>query len=369
MIAEHLEHAGDDEGAMKYLRQAGDQAAARYANAEAVLYFTRALELTPHDKLTHRYDLLLAREKVLNMQGDREKQESDLAEMQEIARALSDVHREAEVALRQAAYADATSNYPAAIAAAQEAIRLAQTVQDTGSQAVGHFQWGNAARCQGDYETARYQLEQALARAGGSRQVEVDSLCSLGMLTDTQGDYDRAQTYYEEALRISREDGDRRGESRTLFQLSKLFFRQGDNARTRDYAEQSLLIVRETGDRWIEVRLLNALGTSSHLQGDLQTTRIYYEQARRTSHEIGDREYESIVLGNLGVLSTWLGDLAAAKCFLEQALLLTREIGSLEHESYVLNELGMTLALQGDYAAASERCEQSLRIARELGYR
>ena len=113
--------------------------------------------------------------------------------MQELAQILGDDRKRAEVALRQAAYADATSNYPAAVAAAQEAIRLAQAVQDTGSQAGGHLQWGRAAQHQGDYETGRCQLEKAVAlsRAAGLRQVEANSLRALGVLTgDHQGAYE-----------------------------------------------------------------------------------------------------------------------------------------------------------------------------------
>ena len=67
LIADHLELAGKDEQAAIYLYQAGEGAAKRYANDEAVQYYCRALDLTPEDDLVGRYDLLLAREKVLNI--------------------------------------------------------------------------------------------------------------------------------------------------------------------------------------------------------------------------------------------------------------------------------------------------------------
>jgi predicted ATPase len=370
-LARHFDEAGIAEKARTYLERAGRQAAVRFANDEAIAYFSRALDLTPENRPGERYALLLAREQVYGLQGERQLQANDLAALQELAQILGDDRKRAEVALRQAAYADATSDYPAAVAAAQEAIRLAQAVQDPSSQAVGHWEWGTAAVCQGDYETARCQLEKALAlsRAAGLRQVEANSLRSLGVLTVDQGDYDRAQTYYEEAQRIFREEGDRLGESKTLNNLGVLSTLQGDHASARGYYERSLTIYRETGDRRHEGSVLGNLGIVSAHQGDLHAARTRFEQSRFTSHEVGDRESESKMLGNLGVLSTFLGDLAAARYFFEQALLLVREIGSQRDESFVLKGLGYALALQGDYAAAGECCEQSLRIARELGAR
>jgi adenylate cyclase len=370
-LARHYVEAGIVEKARVYLRRAGELAAARYANDEAVAYFSRALDLTSESRPDECYTLLLAREKIWSLKGAREAQAQDLTTLEELAEALDGDQRRAEVALRQARYASFTSDYLAAIAAAQEAIRLAQAVQDPSIQAVGHFQWGTAAKNQGDYETARCQLEQgmALSRAAGMRQVEADCLRVLGVLSLEQGDYDKAKTYYEESLRISCEEGDRRSESKTLNNLGNVFAYQGDWTSARSYHKQALAVFRETGDRRSEAVLLGNLGINAGLQGDLQAARAYYEQARLTSHEVGDRDGESRMLCALGSVSGSLGDLAAARCFLEQALLLVREIGRSPEEATILLILGFTLAMQGDYPAAGECCGQSLRLARELGAR
>jgi adenylate cyclase len=370
-LARHFEQAGIANKARIYLHKAGKQAADRFANDEAISYFSRALDLTPEGNPDERYALLLAREQIYGLQGERELQTQDLAALQELAQILGDNQKWTELALRQAAHADATSNYPAAVAAAQEAVRLAEAVQDTSSQAVGHLRWGAAAWHQGDSETARCQLEQALAlsRAAGLRRVEASSLRSLGVVAGGQGDYDRAQTYSEEAVCICREEGDRLGESRTLINLGAVFSRQGDHARARACEEQALSVFREIGDRQREGVVLGNLGVASFQQGDLRAARTCYEQSRLISQEVGDRDSESRMLGNLGGVSGSLGDLAAARRFLERALLLVREIGRQRDESYVLNELGFTLAMQGDYAAAGDYCGRSLLLARELGDR
>lgn len=370
-LALHFEEAGVGDKARLYLRRAGEQAMTRFANAEAIAYFSRALGLTPESDLDERYALLIAREQVYGLQAERALQAQDLAALQTLAQRLGDDRRRSEIALRRASYAEAMSDYPAAIAAAQEAVSLAEAAQDARGQAVGHLEWGRAARWKGDYETARCQLEQAVAlsRTEGLRQVEANGLRSLGVLSDDQGDYDRSKTHYEESLRICHDEGDRRGESKALNNLGFVFDLQGDHARAIGYYEQALPVFRESGDRRAEGILLGNLGVASARQGNLQGARTYFEQSRLTSHEIGDRNNESRMLSNLGTVSATLGDFTAARCFFEQALLLVREIGSRPDETAILTSLGLASAQQGDYSAAAEYCGQSLRLARELGDR
>ena len=149
LIAEHLELAGQREKAVIYLRRAGEQAVAKFSNAEAVRYLDRALALTPESDHAERYTLLLVREKVYDVQGTREAQAQDLATLMELAETLADDQRQAEVAVRQANYAEATSDYPATGVAAQMAIRLGQAAQDITSEAAGYHQWGRALWRQG----------------------------------------------------------------------------------------------------------------------------------------------------------------------------------------------------------------------------
>src|SRR5690606_5933737 len=56
-LALHFEKAGVDEKAGHYLQKAGEQSAARYANEEAIHYFTKALEITPQSNHEQRFDL------------------------------------------------------------------------------------------------------------------------------------------------------------------------------------------------------------------------------------------------------------------------------------------------------------------------
>jgi len=206
-LARHFVEAGIADKAATYLRRAGEQAAARFANDEALIYLGQALDLTPGSDVAARYAILLARERVYDVRGEREAQRQDLANLESLAARLGDpstsrrgelvepsgqAAQQAEVALRQANLAEVTGDYPAAVVAAQTTVRLAQTIPDVGHEAAGCLHWGRALWRQGDFEAARPQLERALtlARDAGLRQWELieDMPQATSLATATDGE-------------------------------------------------------------------------------------------------------------------------------------------------------------------------------------
>ena len=368
LIADHLELAGQTEQAVTYLCKAGEQAAAQFANAEAVAYFSRALDLTPETDTAERYALLLAREKVYDLQGKREAQRQDLSALEELAEALADERRKARVALRQAHFAEVTGDYPAASVAAQEAIGLAQISHADSLEAAGYLQWGVAVSYQGDYKVAQLQLEQAqsMARAAQLRQVEADSLRNLGAVAYYQCDYVGARAFFEQSLCNYREIGDRRGEGRALNSLGLVSMNQGDYARAMTYLEQALRIYGEIGDRRGEGMALLNLGLVSNKQDDYTRASTYLEQALHIKQKVGDRPGEGLALNGLGIASAERGDYTRARACFEQALPILCEIGDRQGENAVLNNLGSVCGEQGDYAGAKAYYEQALLICREI---
>ena len=182
MLAHHWEQAGEHERAVDYLLRAGEQAAAQYANEEAIGYFSRALDLTPQDDLETRFALLVAREAVYNVQGAREAQHADLETLEALVEAIDDDGRRAEVAWRKARYTMHT-DLEAAIVAAQEAVRLAQAAHDVESQVQSHLLWAQALLGQRDTKGAQIQCQKALAlsQAAALYETQATSLCILGL--------------------------------------------------------------------------------------------------------------------------------------------------------------------------------------------
>jgi len=364
LVAYHWEQARERQRAIEYLRRAGEQAAAQFANAEAVGYFSRALDLTPREDLVGRYELLLARERVHNVMAMREVQAEDLVALEALAQALNDDHQWAEVALRQARYAIQTSDYPATIAAAQSALRFSQAVQDVRREAAGYRYWGLALLDQGNYDAARSVLEHALAlsRAAGSREEEGLTLKRLAHVRLTEHDYVEARAYYEEARRVYREMGDRRGELTGEY----VYVGLGELDEARAILVERLNTEREMGDRRSEGWSTLWLGLVFWCLGRYDRARPYFEQGHRTLRGAGHPRGEAFALTLLGLLSHYLGDNEAARDYGREAAVVGQDAADPHQQAWGLTALGHGLAGLGCFEEAGDAYRRALLLRQQL---
>jgi len=323
LLAHHWEQTGENETAIEYLRRAGEQAAANYANAEAVAYYTRALDLMSEGDLAGRHGLLLAREEVYNLQGNREAQRRDLTALEELAHAVNDAHARAELVLRQSRYAFMTADVASAVQMAEVAVRLAQATQDVGLQVAAYRQLGTALSDSQDYDAAQSALVQAvaLARATGLHREEADSLVELAFFA---------------------------------------FERKGNRTEFLDCLQTAQAIYDRIGYPRTDARLFFALGTEFLHRGDYDKAEAVFQRALRVSRDAGHRSEEGWSLFALGFVSFYLGDYARAKGFGEQALSLLQETGHPAPTQLAL--LGLISHLLGDDKAAWEHCQRALLI-------
>jgi adenylate cyclase len=370
-LARHFQEAGVERKARHYLRRAGEQAAARYANDEALSYFDQALELTKADQMEERYSLLMAREKIWSLKGDREAQAQDLTALEELAEALDDDQRRAEAALRRGVYALETCGWPAALAAAQTAVRLSQATQDSSSEAAGRLRWGQTLLVQGDYDGAQSQLQGALslARTSGNRRTEATSLRNLGTICQDLGDYAQARLYFQQSLQVCQEMGYRQAELGALNNLAMVAGEQGDYAQEEDYYQRNLQSACEMGDRWSQGMALNNLGVHFEELGDYTTAESCYHQALDIEQDIGDQWGEALTLMNLANVLTRQGDYGRSSSYYQRCLALFRQIEQREGEAEGLSCLSLLCHQLGDDEAALEHSQLALDITQQLGHR
>src|SRR5690606_20736400 len=84
-LARHFDLAGLPEKAVPYLRKAGEQAMARFANELAFTHFRRALELLPEDDTVGRYEVLLAIVQLHDKKGESPERLGDIIALTEAA--------------------------------------------------------------------------------------------------------------------------------------------------------------------------------------------------------------------------------------------------------------------------------------------
>ena len=368
LIAAHYEQAGEAGLAAEWYWRAGRGAAARYASSEAVHAFSQALALLPPANGRQRFENLLAREKMYELQGAQELRALDLAAMSDLAEGLSDPALSAQVALRQASYEHSLSDFPAAIAAAEKAAKLAKDSKNMKIAAEAFLLQAGALLRQGSFDVSRKYAQRALilARREGYLAVQANSLRNLGLIDYYTGNTKEALDHFESALQLYSEIGDRQGEGMALNNLGGANFDLSNYQEAGAYYARSLQLCREIGDRMGEGRALNNLGIISVVNADYPRAEDYYLHALQISREAGQRSFEASTLDNLGNLANDRYQYSQAQKYQHESLITFRQIGDRVGESFALVNLGRSFLATGDYENARNYLQGGLSLSREL---
>jgi len=359
-LAEHFRKAEITEKECFYATLAGKQAAAQFANNSALRFLSRALELTSDNEVEQRYQLLLAREKVFDLLGDRPSQKVDLDHLALLANGLAS-RQQAEIFLRQAAYDWIVGDDVSAFANLEKSISLAQSCGAMEIEAASYLLRG---RGELDQTKARQYLEKArtLAKQDGLRVMEGDIVRALGNTCFWQNSYVESQTYYEEALSIHREVGDLRGELSGLNNLGHLSQLIGDPKNAGNFFEEGLEICSKIGDRLAEGVLLANLGGLMVDLGEYDQVVHLLQRACEIREEIKNEEGVGLLLPTLGDTLRRQGKFTKAKVQLERALEINTRIQHPPQECLSLDALLMLYCELGDYAVALDYFERALDV-------
>lgn len=369
LLAYHYERSPDLAKKREYLQKAGEAAQKVFANEDALSYFGRALALAPEIDYAGRFDILLKRVQVYYLLGRREAQYQDVMTLLTLAESLDDNGRRAWAALNQASYGKLISDFPAAIAAAQQAVKWADLAGADKEKTHAYIIWGEALLFQSNYVEARIRTEQALALAQSAKLTNMMASClnTLAGIDYYEGNYDGAETHLEGALHLWRETGSRRNEPVLLNNLGELNLYR-DLTRALDYYEQTVRSSRETGDRQFEGLALSRLGqVIAEQRGDYVKARDYCEQASFILQEARDRQGELFNLCGLSLIDLVQNNYLAARIHAEQRLDRSRKIGDRHSEAESLISLCVIDCELGQYSSALEYNNQGLSIAHEIG--
>ena len=369
VLAYHYAQSNNLSKKREYLRRAGDAAAARYANVAAISYLSRALDLAPPDDVRDRYALLLAREQIYALCGEREAQRADLMALAILANDLADPAIRAEVSLRHACYANDTSDFATAERAAREAAVWAQTARHVRLEATAIHRLGWVLRSQRAYEAAHAQLAQSLAlatTAGDNHQICV-TLSALSAVAADQGRYLLARDYLERSSAIAHASGDRRMEGYALSDLAGIAGEQGQLTAAISYLDHCLTVARAIGDRRFEGHILGNLGFTQHNLGDDADARASCEQSYVITSAIGDRQQMAFTCGNLGLTTLAQGDHARAGTYFQRSVDLAEAIGDGMQAGWAQRGLGNVALALSDLDAAAHAFQTSAALLREIG--
>lgn len=410
-LARHFDLAGLPEKAVPYLKKAGEQAAARFANELAFTHYRRALELMPGDDVGGRYEILLAMVLMHDKKGESPERLEDIVKLTELAQRSGDTLKLATAHYQRAYYEVAASGHDAAVKYATLAAEAAAPVDDDkGLEGRARTVLGRALMIKTDYDAAKNELQKGLvlSRMAGSTVGEGLALTYLGIMADITGHAAAARSYFEQSLAVHTAAGNRNAIAAAQLNLAVSLWRAADLAGARDLLEQSLRSAQEQGDRGTEgtatgnlamvlidlgelelgrrtaevavelnreyngpyavARTLGILASVLVQQHEYTAARAANQEALELDITVDDRQDRVFRLSSLGALAMTFGQYAEAERLLIEGLDLSREIDEKNAECMTLGSLAALRLRLGDAPGALEYVESAIALATEIGY-
>jgi len=368
-LAEHFDEAGETERALFYFQRAAQDAAARYANYEALDFYARALAAAEELKADARDSLYRARGVVHERIGEFDKARADLERALTIARQAGDAYAEWQC-LMDLGYAWTARDYARAgeyfettlalARASQDAARIAHSLNRVGNWYVNNDEPQRAV----SYHAKARSMFEALRDARGV--AETRDL--LSMASWIGADYRAAEQHANAALRLfeTLRDPLAVANMRVVGNL-KYALLQGNTvaapSRSRvarhDDAE-ILQELRQLGWRSGEAFGLMVLGEGLAAHGVYERALTFENAALEIAREINHRQWLVGATMLYGEILTQLLNFETAQPYLETALNLARELGSKHWMLTGSGFLASNLIAQNQLTRAAELLDAAL---------
>ena len=362
-LAHHWRHAGDRPRERRYAVLAARIFAAEYANAAALGYIERALQLGPPPE--EDIELRWLRLQIYERTGEREAQRAELERLDGLLAADGAPIERSRLASAWAAYHRDVSDYPAALEQIARAEALAAAADDQASAARSLTLRGEIYEHQGETGAARDAFREALERYRqlGNARGEANNLSKLGNLLCYMGEYAVAREHFLEALQLRRASSDA-DECAVLANLGEVARELGEWDAAASYWEQALAVARRVGDRRHEALVLSQMGFGEAARGRYGPAIGLLERAVQAFRALGERRRVAEILNDLGMVWRDIGRPGEARVAFAEALATQEQIGDSRAALYTALNLGrLVLAEDPARSGASYRAALAAALA------
>jgi len=309
---------------------------------------------------------LMQREAVLDVLSQRDRQAADLEAMLELAQ--GDPAREAMVQLRRAQFLLTVARFAEAEQAAQQALSLAQTLQNDTLTLRALLALSQILLFWGKPHRAMPLQEDLLRRAqdGNDPKMLARALKERGDVLLGLGRHEEARPYLEQALELYRAQEDPRGEADALHLLAMLVSEQGDIAQARAYYQDELRLCQEIGFLYGETRTLLNMGNLDLLENRYHRALTRYDGAAALARQVQNPRAEMMAHFNRSaVLLDMFGADEQARESIEAGLNLAQTIGDPIGEGQAMSLLGEYFFYRDDLAQAETHFQQGIAMLKE----
>ena len=256
-----------------------------------------------------------------------------------------------------------------ALALCDQALDIAQRLNDKPGTIAALRVKGDIARARGDNKQALEHYERCLKLAEeiGDKASIGDALSSIGIVYFRQSDYPKALALSQRTLQIREELGNKPEIARELTAIGNIYVFQGDRVRALEYFQRSLKLAEEVGNKAGYSATLNSIGNLYYAQGNYEQALEYVQQSLKIKQEIGDRVGVARALNNIGLIYSLQGEYVQALDYMQQYLKVREELNDKLGMVEAYHFLGSTYLVKGDYAEALAYEQKAAGPAEGLG--
>ncbi|MBN2668457.1 MAG: tetratricopeptide repeat protein [Bacteroidales bacterium] len=200
-----------------------------------------------------------------------------------------------------------------------------------------------------------------------NRNLEAESLNSIGIIFAIRNDNSIALDYFKKALNIYEEIGYKKNIATSFRNIGIIYANQSNYFKTLEYFKKALNVVKELEDKNEIAINLGNIGVIYENQSNYPEALEYYSKALKIYEEIGDNIGIAKNLGNIGIIHHNQRNYSKALKYYEKALKLVEEIGDKDGIATNLGNMGIVYAKQNNYTKALKYYEKALKIKEEIG--
>lgn len=197
----------------------------------------------------------------------------------------------------------------------------------------------------------KYLEAKVLAEQIGNQRFVSIAQGNIGVQFEYQGDYEKAEEYYQEDLIANREMGDTLGWSRRLHTLGNIYIEKGELARALEYFGKAEAMAEDKQYIYL-LALIRLRKGICHLElGDLRIAEDYFIRARDLAEQTNQ---PSIIAGSqlgLARLRKYTNPDEAIQ-LAKSALLIEQELKNLHEQANVYELLSEVYEAKGEFESA-----------------
>lgn len=183
-----------------------------------------------------------------------------------------------------------------------------------------------------------------------------------------KSNYDKALTYFRQALKLSLELPEKTNMSYLLGQMALTYGMKGEYSKAIEYLRRGEEVAIKKNDSTGMANISNSLGITYHKLGNYDRASQYYFKSLKLWDKVGDIDDQAVVLNNLGMVFVHQDEHARGLEYFQQAAAAHLKMGHQFDFATATVNIGLAYNGLGEYEKAMEAFNKARAIQEEYGH-